>query len=346
MAQGENDSKLPIDRITGIRTNFPDPSFDPLRACASALKAHFLPPRPDQRHSRAFQNWEGAMATRPRFPPNVKPRILFGNDIQIVTHSNRTQTQSSSKNWSGGVVRSWNRDRVVLVQGRWIVPDTPVPRQGEVFASSVWVGLDGHDPASRVMPQIGVGYIGLSLPSLPPFQYLVAWWQVWRRDNVWQVAIPIPVSRNDRFYGQVQAIDDLTISFYLKNETENFAYAAYYYMEDDYTGLDLIPLECRTAEWIVERPQIPDPTGRYPVAVPLSDYVETAFTDCNAATAAANGNWSESQLQRANLIRMNVWNDPTRWGNLASHAMHPGHLASMPRRIGDDALLLNYVASP
>src|SRR5260221_2293031 len=293
------------DPLKGIKTNFPDQSFDPLAASDEDLARHFLPPRPDsQQAPTAYANWERAMASRPRFPPNTLSSLLFGKDIQIVTYANRTLTQGSSQNWSGGFVRPQNFDAMVLVQGRWIVPDTPVPKEGEVFASSVWIGFDGHDPASRIIPQIGTGQIGLYFPKLSPlpFDIQVVWWQLWLRENptLWQVQIPIPVSRNDRFYGQVQAVDDVTISFYLKNETENVAYAAYYCMEGVDTASDLKPFELRTAEWIVERPRIPDPAGADVAFVPdFADYGETAFTDCNAVTEAADGTWQEVPLQRA-----------------------------------------------
>jgi hypothetical protein len=344
--------------LKGIHTSAPDPSFDPITASDDDLKANYLPPRPDSRAApAAFANWQRALGTRPRFvasvanpvakpPPSGKDRVFF-------THSNDGRTQASSGNWSGGYVRPPNDDPLILVQGRWIVPHTQAPTKNTIFASSVWVGLDGYDPASRVMPQIGTGQAFIIIPVSGGFrieQSYVAWWQVWLKRHpgkgmLWQQPIPsMPIAPEDRFYGQVQVIDDFTMSFFLKNETRNVAFSAFYDMRADHTGDDLLPLECRTAEWVVERPTVPDTDGVTPLSVPLADYGETAFTDCNAATRAPSGLLQEFQLQRARLFRMNQWVDlPSSTYALAPPDKEPGRLTSLPRRIGDDALLMRYV---
>jgi Peptidase A4 family len=343
--------------LKGVHTSAPDPSFDPLTASDADLAANYLPPRPDSRTApTAFANWQRALGTRPRFvasaatpaaePPPDKDKVFF-------THPNDGRTQASSGNWSGGLVRPRNDDPLVLVQGRWIVPDTQSPGKNVPFASSVWVGLDGYDPASRVMPQIGTGQLYFLVPSPAGnlhVQTYVAWWQVWlkhhpRRGSIWQQPIPtMPIEPEDRFYGQVQKIDDLMMSFFLKNETRNVAFSAFYDLRADHAGDDLLPLECRTAEWVLERPTVPDADGVTPLSVPLANYGETAFTDCNAATQAPNGILSEFQLQRASLFRMNQWVElPSSKYALAPPDEEPGRLTSLPRRIGDDALLMRYI---
>jgi hypothetical protein len=345
----------------GTSTNPPPPNFDPLSPTTTAadLKKYCLPPKPDPGQApTAFANWQRAMASRPSYP-TVIPVPTHGVVPRIATHPNRLVTQGSSQNWSGGFVRSRDlpADRMVLVQGRWIVPKIPRPRPKDAFAVSVWVGLDGVDPASRLIPQIGTGqvsrYIEIPTPGgslAVPLEIRVAWWQVWRKPPdaeappVWQVETPVPVAENDRFYGQLQVLDHDTVSLFLKNETQNYAYAAYYDMSQTYKGTDLWPFERRTANWIVERPQIPlKPLGDAPLNAPLADYDETAFTDCNAATVNDDGTWREFQLQRARLIRMNEWEDPATGQRLALGSARPGRLTSMPRRVGDDALLMNYV---
>jgi len=249
------------------------------------------------------------------------------------------------------------------VQGRWFVPETAEAREGEAFSVSTWVGLDGYDPASRLMPQIGTGFFSYAFRIPSPagdipikVTLLTAWWQVWRkRDSAksgrrlpqWQVEIPVPIEMGDRIYGQVQIIDEHTVSLFFKNETMNSAYAAFYDMACDYAGPRLIPFEGRTAEWIVERPVIPlFEDERRPWSVPLADYGETSFTDCNAATLAANGTWSELQVQRARLVRMNEWEDVNQAGQIALSSEFPGRLTSMPRRIGDDVLDMTYIELP
>jgi hypothetical protein len=332
--------------LKGIRINFPDVAFDALNASDEALGVHFLPPRPDARRAPvAFANWVRAMASRPVFPPQPLDPEATAEHILIRTHANGRVTQESSGNWSGGYVRPRSFESMALVQGRWIVPDTPVFDPAKPgFVSSVWVGLDGHDPASRVIPQIGTGQIAHlyprpNAPSIPDDRQL-AWWQLWLRDNQhrWQIEIPMEIKRKDRIYAQVHAISSTIVSFYLKNETTNSAYAAHYYLLDDMADPYVTPVERRTADWILERPLIPDRLGpgAKPISVPLADYGETAFTDCNAATVAENGTLREFQLQRAQLIRMNLWDDPTR----------PGRLASLPERVGDDVIHMSYVKAP
>jgi hypothetical protein len=72
-----------------------------------------------------------------------------------------------------------------------------------------------------------------------------------------------------------------------------------------------------------------------PIYIPLADFGETAFTDCNAVAVSEDSGLQEFQLQRANVTRMNLWDD----------ADHPGRLASEPKRVGDDVISMEYVAA-
>jgi hypothetical protein len=352
------------NNLKGIKTNFPRDGFDALEASDDDLRTYFLPPRPNaQKTPIAFANWQRVMATRPAYPKLV-PEPRLGRDVRIRTRPNKSPTHASSRNWSGSMVRPWNRDDMSLVQGRWIVPETSEAKTDEAFSVSAWVGIDGYDPASRLMPQIGTGFFSYVIRIPSPAGDLIyrqtlmtAWWQVWRRQGElstgdlplpqWQVEIPVPIEMGERIYGQVQVIDDYTVSLFLKNETTNSAYAAFYDMRCDYTGTNLIPFECRTAEWIVERPMIPffDDASR-PWSVPLADYGEISFTDCNAATLATDGTWTELQMQRARLVRMNEWDDVSKAGHIALSSQFPGRLNSMPRRIDDDVLDMTFIDPP
>jgi hypothetical protein len=73
-----------------------------------------------------------------------------------------------------------------------------------------------------------------------------------------------------------------------------------------------------------------------PIPIPFADYGQTAFTDCNAVAVSDESGPQEFQLQRASLIRMNMWDD----------VAHPGRLASQPGRIGEDVLEMSYVTAP
>lgn len=233
-----------------------------------------------------------------------------------------------------------------LVQGRWTVPDTPTYEGGPGYASSVWLGLDGHDPASCVLPQIGTGqlaqtyYIPHPYPVPCPVDVQFAWWQLWLRGDdlhIWHILIPVTVSRSDRVYAQVHAVNSMTLSFYFKNETTNYAYAAYYDLSKDTSNPYIRPVERRTAEWVVERPMIPDRQGEEarPIYIAMADYGEAAFTDCNTVCVSEDSGLQEFQLQRASMTRMNLWDEVD----------HPGRLVSQPKRVGDDVISLSYVAA-
>jgi hypothetical protein len=303
--------------------------FNPLTATPDELAERCLPPAPDPREAPvAYANWVRAMASRPCFVEAVTE-----DDATILwTDVNRTVSEVSSKNWSGAFVRPRTPDPMVLVQGRWIVPDTPPQRGLLGSASSVWVGLDGYDPASGLIPQIGTAQIPPELWIGPRPDDQFAWWQIWVPGSR-LVRIPIKIRRRDAMYAQVQVLTATRVSLFLKNETTNWAFAIYADVPEQHLG----PFERRTAEWIVERPRTPKSKEITDlISRPLTDYGETAFTDCNAATLAACGALHEFQLQRARLIRMAAWDD---------HIVR-GRIVSQAERINDDALRMRYVRAP
>lgn len=330
---------LRIAILKGVRINFPTKDFDPLTADDKTLEEHCLPPRPNRQQAPiALANWQYAMQSRPQFPAVSQQPPLFGVNVQVMSRVRRAHSHESSRNWSGAYVRPRNLDPMALVQGRWTVPTTPPFAGGAGFASSVWVGLDGHDRASRLLPQIGTGQLAFTFPPTGEHprgrdrDEQTAWWQVWRPSAahdpiVWQTPIPVPVSKGDKIYAQVQVLEPRLLSFYLKNETTNRAYAAFYDLSQDEGVPSGRAFERRTAEWVVERPLTPDREGTEarPIALPLAAYGETTFEACNAATIAADGTLQEFQLQRARLMRMNLWDEPQHRGRLASHAEPLAH---------------------
>jgi hypothetical protein len=365
-------------KLTGIQINPPDPSFDPLTASSAELEEYWLPPRPDdQKTPIAYGNWARAMASRPTYPSKTigsgdlielrkilrsvsgrehrAPRRLLMPAVRRALSfrhrrlSDNDITEESSGNWSGCVVWPRNFDDMALIQGRWIVPDTPVAKLGELFASSTWLGLDGFYPASRIMPQIGTAQFAFPFPLIGgEFDRQFAWWQVWRRgdDSIGLTMIPLDVGKGDRIYAQIQVIDPSTVSFFLKNESFNTAFAAYFFL--DKSGVGYVPFERQTANWILERPLVKsdpsDPTVLR--ALPLAQFGEVSFTDCNAATSSPNGALYEFQLERAPLIRMNIWNDDALSDGLEEVPERAGRLAAAPERIGDDALKISCIESP
>jgi hypothetical protein len=320
---------------SGLHESHPPPDFDPL-APGADLARYFLPPRPDRRHTPlAYASWVEALAPRPQFPPKAPSIGVQQIAAAARPQPNQTITQESSRNWSGASVRSGAGDAVSLVQGRWTVPGSGVPQGDLPAVSSIWVGLDGHDPATRIMPQIGT--MQAAIQGEDCWQSIAfPWWQIWLRGDAGSFlrTIPLMVGVGDSVYAQVQALGRTVVSFLIRNETANTAWAGYYFLDPECRGARPL-LERRTAEWVVERPFFRFTDNQPLMLLPFAAYGETAFAACNAA-AERNGAMREFQLDRADLIRMNLWDD----------AQHRGHLASLPARQGDDGLLMRYVAPP
>jgi hypothetical protein len=284
-----------------------------------------LPPPPDpQRTPRAFALWDRVVRARARLvDPGAVP---IPRGFRIETLPNRFATQESSRNWSGAFARTRGFDSIVRVQGAWDVPDTPPPARGRAYSASIWVGMDGHDSASRLMPQIGTAQVAVRSPCFD-LDLQLAWWQIWDGPASRQVEIPLVVARRDRIFAEVTAVDDAAVIFLIHNQTTGVLW----------TRTVALPagarLERRTAAWIVERPIYVSEKGQQH-HLPLAPYGTTTFRDCNAVSADAAGIGREFQLQRAGLIRMNLWDrDEAR----------PGRLASDPSRRGSDALDMRYV---
>jgi Peptidase A4 family len=229
---------------------------------------------------------------------------------------------------------------MMLVQGAWLVPTPSAPTgSGDgTYASSIWVGLDGNDPASRSLPQMGTGQY-VTVTNGTPKPHLFAWWQWWDRNFPLAEQIVIkhkkfPVHAGDEIYAQIEALGPTKVSLFIKNLTTGLALPMWYGAPPSVQqNFNTIPVhvEGRTAEWIVERPGIPK---THPVRFfPLADYGLTIFTQCNAASGTPIL-YHDEQLQRARLIRMNVWDE----------AAHPGILVSSPARISVTSFGVSYVA--
>jgi hypothetical protein len=340
-------SRLVLDFIIvailekGIKRNFPPAGFDPLEASQEELDEFHLPLRPDPiRAPRSLANWLRAMS-KPLFFPDDKLTTaeLFTASPLRSLHQHRgtsTVTQESSQNWSGGYARPRNFDAMTLVEARWTVPlPAPAGPGNGTFASSAWVGLDGHDPASRSLPQIGTGHYvtvtaGVAVPDL------FAWWEWWGRDDPHKQQIRIaavPVMAGDTVYARIHALGPKTVRLFIKNETTGQAIGFDYTVQTPVAvGPNPLPphVEGRTADWILERPALPD---HQPIKLfTLADYGEATFCDCNAATGDG-ALQRELDLRRARLIRMNVWDDKA----------EIGHVVSQSQRKGDDKLQLRYL---
>src|SRR5262249_7766123 len=148
--------------------------------------------------------------------------------------------------------------------GFWTVPnpDPPVSVPG-TYASSAWIGLDGHDPASRSLPQLGTAHWVTTNASLAADRQLYAWWQWWVRGaphNGHVVIRRVPVAHGDKIFSQLQMVNRTTASLFIMNLTSHIAFPVWFrihpHQPQNPGPNPLHPhIEGRTAEWILERPQ-------------------------------------------------------------------------------------------
>jgi hypothetical protein len=336
----------------GLKVNFPPRGFDPRAASDDQLRQYFLPPRPDRAVAeRAYENWLRAMSGPPvwlTMPPRGDGldakflRALFAvSPARSERRLSGVPSQEASGNWSGAYVRPRDFSPMSLVQGFWNVPnpDPPPGRQAGTYVSSAWVGLDGHDPATRSLPQIGTEQKVTVQVLSAPDRKLCAWWQWWVHDAPHSGRIVIKslrVNAGDPIYAQVQKIDDVTASLFIINLQSNLAFPAWFKVVQPGPAPNpgpnpLIPyIEGRTAEWVVERPGVIDSDEIYQ----LPNYGELTFSGCNAGAGPPLGP-VDVDLSRARLIRMTIWDDP--------ESQVPGRIGSIPARNGSNSVVLRYV---
>jgi len=323
----------------------PGEDFDALNASDADLARYNLPPRPDGATApRALLSWKRAMS---------RPLYFVQGDRSDVTgpapfgqHADNTgsdaRVQESSRNWSGAYIRSHGGGKFALVEALWVVPKPfpPSPRRAKArtataaFGSSVWVGFDGHDAVSLSLPQIGTAQfvtVDDKSESKAPCTTF-AWWQWWVRqanNNAPMLIHRFPVASGDLIYCRVTVRTPDRINFFIKNQSSGAAVsfdANAPRPKNPAQRSQEILAECRTVEWILERPT---QLGSKELFA-LPDYGVTLFYGCNAALEAESG-WEELQLEQARLIAIKDWDGP-----------NPGAVVSTPVRQNASSLLLCY----
>jgi hypothetical protein len=317
----------PFDRVLW---NPPPAEFNPLTADNDTLDLYHFPLRPDPDLTPvSYGNWFEMMS-----PPNVfiqqKVEDVFRlqNTFRLNSLTRISSQLEFSRNWSGSLIRP-NAGSFTMVEGSWRVSN-PVPPPGPLtdgeYRTSVWVGLDGHDPASPTMPQIGtlqeVDVVG-GAANTP---ILSAWWQWWLRDEPGQHPIVInffPIEINDRIYAKVTALGPTSARFFLKNKTRGTTAGFDMIHSDAFPSL----VEGLTAEWIFERPT---KIGSDELDV-MTNYQSMTMRHCNA-TVGTGSLARDQNLIGASLIRMAAWDD----------IAHPGSIISTPTLLGNDRMLMRY----
>jgi hypothetical protein len=347
-------------RLT-FAASVPDADFNPLTASAPELESFKLPPRPDPTTSPgAFQNWQRAMSPPLSFIP-IKPATeLFAVSDEGKQSQFQQAAQAISNNWSGAYIRDNYGETYTRIQGIWVVPrpypPPPAAPGGNwlpgTSVATIWIGLDGADPGSLAMPQLGTyQQVDLAAATSDPASLVttvVAWWQWWQRDDIagQQVSIPqsqFPLQVGDVVYAELDVIDPSKVRFFLKNLSTGMVFPAF-----DLTKPSPLPVnpnfpvtvEGRTAEWIVERQTQVGTTDLRP----FCDYGEVLFHGCTAEVMSKKtGTTSEQQLELATLLRMADWTVPSTSGGVDQPGLrNPGIIVSTPALQGDDGVLVTY----
>jgi Peptidase A4 family len=340
----------------------PDANFDPLIATPAELEKFKLPPRPDPGTSpHAFANWQRAMSPPLSFIPPDDPKKLFavsdqGRQFQFLLSR---QAATMSNNWSGGYIRDNYGEIYTRIQGSWVVPQPyppPPPTPGGDwppgdFVATAWLGLDGCDPGSLAMPQMGtyqeVKLAAASKNSADLQTTVNAWWQWWQKDDIngHQVDIlqsAFPLNVGDVVYAELFVKDQTTVRFLLKNLSTGKMFPCFDLTQPSPVTVNPnfpVVVEGKTAEWIVERQT---KAGTNDLR-PFCDYGEVLFHGCTAeVTSRRTGATREQQLQLASLLRLADWTLPTPAGDYQPGLRHPGTIVSTAALQGDDGVLVAY----
>lgn len=239
-------------------------TFDALKARAAELEFFGLPPQPDKRHEVAYRLWEQLVTTRPvpdELLIDILPAALVDHRI-TVNQLTTTGHQQTSANWSGATVAADVERPFGQVYGRWEIPEIALPddaAEGDEYACSIWIGLDGAKATSWSMPQAGTT-VSVKLHNGAPEYDCYAWFQWWIRfEQRPPVKIPsIPVHKGDVMIFALNVLGPSLVGISVSNVTQDLEFN----QKIDAPEISIPlpgytiskPVEARTAEWIAERP--------------------------------------------------------------------------------------------
>jgi hypothetical protein len=254
-------------------------NFNPLTATSEELLRYGLPRRPAEGTEKSkFDVWEKIVTG--------KPWALVGSGLQLADYrlvfapQNFPGTQETSQNWSGVVTRTKHERAFNAAYATFQVPwvDALVDVKRREYRCSVWVGLDGHDPTSQSMPQLGITMKASYDPQAPNSSAYEVWFQWWsRKDAIPPIVIDgFPVNLGDNIACWLDVIDPTEVLFVIQNQTlrdrPTFTQKILNVWDFGSGGKKIIP-EVRgiTAEWIAERPMMIGRDQRY--HLPIFDRV-------------------------------------------------------------------------
>jgi hypothetical protein len=315
------------------------PDFDPLNSSDSQRAKFGLPPRPDESVApKLFAAWK-TLLSPPLFCIPVRrdaDALISVKDVFSIeddpraTAISRTASLAGppaaferSRNWSGGYIRPATAATFTHVTATWVVPNvfpTPPSAPGAPFpdgdyACSVWVGLDGHDPGSLSMPQIGIHHQVICRNNTLT-RKVFGWVQWWLKLQPTQYAKinGFTVVAGDTIMAYLTAAPDgKAVNMIIKNLSTG--------------GMEIpVPMAApagqtvdgATSEWIVERPTKLCSDEMWTFA----NYGSVAMNQCVAGLGVdpATGLPGDQTLEYARTIDLVTWDDPQHLGETVSSA--------------------------
>jgi hypothetical protein len=285
----------------------PPTDFDPLKATPEDLVKYGLPRRPLSGNEVAYTIWKAIVSE----PSRVRPRsytvplsLILADYVLAFAREDYPGAQETSRNWSGAV--TYAGGPFSQVSGMWQVPPVSAPPSAgkRSYRCSTWIGLDGHDPTSPSMPQVGVTMIVDTSPGLSTTRY-EAWFQWWSRKYSSQYILKpyvingFDIAPGDEIACAIDVIDTETVNVAIRNLTppranlftQQVSGLLTLPLPPNPTVIQMGPVNGTTAEWIVERPtKYKHPKSRFKLPV----FDEVTFVPATSA----------QPLGPARLIRM------------------------------------------
>lgn len=288
----------------------PAGSFNPLKAKPDELIKYGYPRKPPKENKAAREIWK-AIVTGKRFdlskgraaePLNITPSA----DYQLnYVAQNFPGADETSENWSGAVTRATGTQVFTSIFASFQIPRDVLPpyamRRG-TYRSSAWIGLDGHDPTSPSMPQVGVTLKVDVLPGVVHTSF-EPWFQWWSRQAINPPLIidNFQINAGDNIACSIDVVSDTIVNVAVQNSSINGSPTALIPVLGGVPGYNgsiwhWASVAGRTAEWIVERPtRIKNPKQRY--TMPL--FSKVTFT---AATVTDTSEHDPGPLRKIRMV--------------------------------------------
>ncbi len=150
--------------------------------------------------------------------------------------------------WAGGITFPPAGETMTWVEGIWRMPDAGPPagaENGDQFATSAWVGIDGDDGSPDVL-QAGCD-VDVSIANGTATRQFLPWWEWYPAGSFWITNMPVSPGDTLNCVVRVDAGSETSASIFLANSTTGIAQTF------SVTAPPGSRLSGNCAEWIVEK---------------------------------------------------------------------------------------------